>query len=196
MIRKHEKIGLFFGSFNPIHTGHLIIANYMLEFSDLTSVWFVVSPHNPLKEKTTLLADHHRLHMVRLAIEDNYRMKACDIEFRLPKPSFTIVTLAHLYEKYPGKDFVLIAGSDALPTLHKWKNFEFLLENYHFYIYNRPDINVEIYQNHQSMSFFNAPLMEISSSFIRESIKDGKDMRYFLPEKVYRYILEMHFYKK
>lgn len=195
-MKKQEKIGLFFGSFNPIHMGHLIIANYMLEFSDLTSVWFIVSPHNPLKEKTSLLADHHRLHMVRLAIEDNFRMKASDIEFRLPKPSFTVVTLAHLYEKYPGKDFVLIAGSDALPTLHKWKNFEFLLENYHFYIYNRPNINAGDYLDHSSMSFFNAPLMAISSSFIRESIKEGKDMRYFLPEKVYRYILEMHFYKK
>jgi len=196
MIKKQDKTGLFFGSFNPVHTGHLIIAGYMLEFTDLTSVWFVVSPHNPLKEKSTLLADHHRLHMVRLAIEDDYRLKASDIEFWLPKPSYTVVTLAHLYEKYPAKNFVLIAGSDALPTLHKWKNYEFLLENYHFYIYNRPDYKSEAFLNHPSISFFDAPQMEISSSFIRDAIKAGKDMRYFLPEKVYRYIEEMHFYKK
>jgi nicotinate-nucleotide adenylyltransferase len=131
---KIKKVGLFFGSFNPIHTGHMVIAGYMLNFTDLDEVWMVISPHNPLKDKKTLLADHHRFAMVQTAIEDNPRIRACNIEFKLPQPSYTIDTLVRLEEKYPDHQFVLIAGTDIFPTFHKWKNYEILLENYKFYI--------------------------------------------------------------
>ena len=136
---KANKTGLFFGSFNPIHIGHLVIANYMLEFTDLDEVWFIISPHNPLKDKKTLLGDHHRYYMVNMAIEDNYRLKASNIEFNMPQPSYTIHTLAYLKEKYPDKNFILIAGSDNLPTFHKWKNYEEILKQYSLYVYPRLD---------------------------------------------------------
>ena len=193
---KIKKVGLFFGSFNPIHTGHMIIANYMLEFSDLDDVWMVISPHNPLKEKKTLLADHHRYYMVQVAIEDNPRLRACNLEFKMPQPSFTIDTLVRLEEKHPDHQFVLIAGTDIFPTFHKWKNYEILLENYKFYIYRRPGFDAGIYSNHPHVMIFDAPLMEISSSFIRQAIAEGRDIRYFVPDKVYNYIREMHFYEK
>ena len=192
---KLKKVGLFFGSFNPIHTGHLIIAGYMLEFTDLDDVWFVISPHNPLKEKNTLLADHHRYAMVQIAIEDNPRLRANNIEFRLPQPSYTIDTLVRLEEKYPDHQFVLIAGTDIFPTFHKWKNYEILLENYKFYIYRRPGYEAGPYAAHPHVMTFEAPLMEISSSFIRQAIRDGRDIRYFVPDQVYNYIREMHFYE-
>ena len=191
-----KNIGLFFGSFNPVHTGHLIIANYMVEFTDLSQVWFVISPHNPFKEKKSLLPDYHRLALLNIAIEDNPRIKVTDIEFKLPKPSYTIDTLTYLHEKYPKKNFILIAGTDILPTFHKWKNYKQILEFYELYIYSRPDYDAGKYKSHQKIKIFNAPLMEISSSFIRKSIKEGKNMDYMLPEKVYEYIKEMHFYKK
>lgn len=193
---KIKKVGLFFGSFNPIHTGHMIIAGYMLHFTDLDDVWFVISPHNPLKEKNTLLADHHRYAMVQVAIEDNPRLRACNIEFKMTQPSYTIDTLVRLEEKHPDYQFVLIAGTDIFPTFHKWKNYETLLENYRFYIYNRPGYDPGPYASHRHVTTFEAPLMEISSSFIRQAIADGRDVRYFVPEKVYNYILEMHFYEK
>ncbi|MBP6872104.1 MAG: nicotinate-nucleotide adenylyltransferase [Bacteroidales bacterium] len=193
---KTKKVGLFFGSFNPIHTGHMIIAGYMLHFTDLDDVWFIISPHNPLKEKSTLLADHHRYMMVQTAIEDNPRLRASNIEFKLPQPSYTIDTLIRLEEKHPDHQFVLIAGTDIFPTFHKWKNYEVLLENYRFYIYNRPGYEAGTYSNHPNVVTFNAPLMEISSSFIRQAILEGRDIRYFVPEKVYTYIREMHFYEK
>jgi nicotinate-nucleotide adenylyltransferase len=126
----NKKVGLFFGSFNPIHIGHLIIAEYMLEFTDLNELWFVVSPHNPLKEKKTLLADNHRLALVRIAIEDNPKFKVSDIEFKMPQPSYTSKTLAYLSDKYPNKEFVLLIGSDNLQTFHKWKNYEQIIKNY------------------------------------------------------------------
>lgn len=192
---KLKKVGLFFGSFNPIHTGHLIIAGYMLEFTDLDDVWLVISPHNPLKEKNTLLADHHRYAMVQVAIEDNPRLRASNIEFKLPQPSYTIDTLVRLEEKYPDHQFVLIAGTDIFPTFHKWKNYEILLENYKFYIYRRPGYEAGQYAGHPHVMIFEAPLMEISSSFIRQAIRDGRDIRYFVPDKVYQYIREMHFYE-
>ena len=192
---KKVKTGLFFGSFNPIHNGHLMIAAYMTEFTDLDQVWFVVSPQNPLKEKNTLLADHHRLAMVNLAIEDDLRFKSCNIEFKLPKPSFTIDTMAYLTEKYPSKEFVLIAGSDILPTLHKWKNYKELIKQYTFLIYPRPGSCESELSANPSFHLVNAPRIMISSSFIREGIKQGKDMRYFLPDKVWDYIGEMHFYR-
>ena len=193
---KSKKTGLFFGSFNPIHIGHLIIAEYMLEFTDLDQIWFIVSPHNPLKERKTLLADHHRLTLVKIAIEDNPRMKASDIEFKMPKPSYTMDTLTYLKEKYPNKDFVLIAGTDIFPSFHKWKNYKEILSNYKIYVYSRPDYDIGFYTNHPKVKIFNAPLMEISSSFIRNAIKNGKNINYMLPEKVSKYICEMHFYEK
>jgi nicotinate-nucleotide adenylyltransferase len=193
---KIKKTGLFFGSFNPIHTGHMIIASYMLGFTDLDDVWMVISPHNPLKEKKTLLPDHHRYAMVQVAVEDHPRLRASHIEFKLPQPSYTIDTLVRLEEKHPDNQFVLIAGTDIFPTFHKWKNYEVLLENYKLYIYRRPGFDAGIYASHRNVIIFDAPLMEISSSFIRQAIKDGRDIRYFVPEKVYEYIREMHFYKR
>jgi len=190
-----KKIGLLFGSFNPIHIGHLIIAGHMLEFSDLNEIWFVVSPHNPLKEKKTLLADHHRLAMVNLAIEENYKFRSSSIEFKMPQPSYTIDTLTHLYEKYTDKEFVLIMGSDSLSTLSKWKNYKQLLELYNMYVYPRPGSDGGEFKNYPKVKFVSAPLMEISSSFIRKSVKEKKNVQYMLPPKVYEYILEMHFYE-
>lgn len=195
MDEKSSKTGLFFGSFNPIHTGHLIIAEYMVENTDLEEVWFVVSPHNPLKDKKSLLADHHRLALVNLAIDDDPRLRACDIEFRLPKPSYTIDTLTYLSEKHPSMDFILISGTDIFPSFHKWKNYQELLKQYAFYIYNRPGYESGDYINHENIRLFQAPLMEISASFIRQSIKEGREVKYMLPEKVYQYIREMHFYE-
>ena len=191
-----KKTGLLFGSFNPIHIGHLMIAGYMSEFSDLDELWFVVSPLNPLKEKKTLLADHHRLAMVNLAIEDDNRFRSCNIEFKLPKPSFTIDTLTYLHEKYPNREFVIISGTDIFPTFHKWKNWMQLLEFYTFYVYPRPGSQDHELTRHPSVTLFDAPIVEISASFIRESIRKGKNMSYYLPEKTYRYIREMHFFEQ
>jgi len=190
------KTGLFFGSFNPIHIGHLAIANYMVEFTDLDKVWFVVSPHNPLKQKSTLLPDHHRLQMVRLAIEYDNRFKASNIEFSLPQPSYTVDTLTYLEEQYPGHEFVLIMGSDGLKTFHKWKNYKEIIANYPRYVYPRPGTGPELLNNLENGNVVHAPLMEISSTFIREAIANGKDIKYFLPEKVWEFINEMNFYKK
>ena len=191
---KIKKVGLFFGSFNPIHAGHMIIANYMLEFTDLDEVWFIISPHNPLKEKETLLADHHRYALVRIATEHYPRFKASNFEFSLPQPSYTIDTLVRLEEKHPGREFVLIAGTDIFPTFHKWKNYEELLNHYHIFAYPRPGSDLGKYAGHPHIHLYPAPLMEISSSFIRDAISSGKDIRFFLSEKVFEYIREMHFY--
>jgi nicotinate-nucleotide adenylyltransferase len=190
-----QKIGLFFGSFNPIHIGHLAIASWFVEFTDLDKVWFVVSPQNPFKEKKSLLADHHRLAMVRIAVEDDARFQVSDIEFKMPKPSYTIDTLTYLEEKYPDKKFVLITGTDQLPTFDKWKNPDRLLELYQLYVYARPEYQGSKYDNHPSIKIFNTPLLDISSTFIRTSVRDKKDMRYFLPPKVWEYMTEMHFYE-
>ena len=190
------KTGLFFGSFNPIHSGHLMIASYMAEYTDLDQVWFVVSPHNPLKEKSTLLADHHRLALVNLALEEDARFRSSGIEFKMPQPSYTIDTLTYLSEKFPGREFVLITGSDNLPTFHKWKNYEVLLSQYKIYLYPRPDTTPSPFDQHPSITRVDAPLITISSSFIRNGIREGKNMRYFLPEKVWRYVEEMHFYRR
>jgi nicotinate-nucleotide adenylyltransferase len=173
-----------------------MIAGYMYEFSDLDELWFVVSPLNPLKEKQSLLADHHRLEMVNLAIEDDNRFRSCNIEFKLTKPSFTIHTLTYLQDKYPEREFVIISGTDILPTFHKWKNWETLLEFYKFYVYPRPGSQDHELTKHPSITLFNAPMVEISASFIREAIHAGKNMSYFIPEKTFKYIREMHFYEK
>lgn len=191
-----KKTGLLFGSFNPIHIWHLMIAGYMYEYSDLDELWFVVSPLNPLKEQKSLLADHHRLEMVNLAIEDDTRFRSCNIEFKLPRPSYTINTLTYLQDKYPDREFVIISGTDIFPTFHKWKNWEQLLEFYKFYVYPRPGTQDHELTRHPSVSVFDAPMVEISASFVRESIRLGKNMSYFLPEKTFRYISEMHFYEK
>ena len=190
-----KSIGLFFGSFNPIHIGHMVIANWFVEYTDLDKVWFVVSPQNPFKEKKSLLADHHRLALVRQAIEDDPRFWVTDIEFKMPQPSYTIDTLTYLQEKYADKSFVVLCGSDQLPTFDKWKNPEQILEFHTLYVYARPGYKGSKYDDHPRVEIFHTPLMEISSTFIRKSIKAGKDMRYMLPEKVWRYMREMHFYE-
>ncbi len=189
------KIGLYFGSFNPIHIGHLAIANYMVEYSDLDQIWFVVSPQNPFKEKVSLLKAHHRLQLVNIAIENDLRFKASNIEFSLPQPSYTADTLAYLKEKYPDKTFSLIIGEDNLKGLHKWKNVDFILENYPIYVYPR-DGEMLRKQLYPQVRIVEAPLMEISSSFIRKAIKEGRDVSYFMHPKVSEYIQEMHFYEK
>jgi nicotinate-nucleotide adenylyltransferase len=196
MSSNHRKTGLLFGSFNPIHNGHLILASYMLEFTDLDEVWFVVTPQNPLKEKKSLLADYHRLALVRLALDDHPNMQVTDIEFKMPKPSYTIDTLTWLSEKYDNRDFILICGTDVFPTFHKWKNYKQLLEQYQLYVYPRPGSGLEPYQDYPNIQLFPAPQMEISSSFIRKGLKRKKDMRFWMPDKVHEYILEMHFYEK
>lgn len=196
MITQKKKIGLFFGSFNPVHIGHMAIANYMLSFTNLDQLWFVVSPLNPFKEKQSLLADYHRYELINLAIGDNPGMKACNIEFSLPKPSYTIDTLTYLAEKYPQHKFIIIMGSDGLPTFHKWKNYEQILMYYQIYVYPRLGFDKSEVKVHPSVRIVNAPVIELSSSFIRASIGNGRDIRYFLPEKVYEYVKEMHFYEK
>lgn len=190
------KIGLFFGSFNPIHVGHMVLANYMLEFTDLQRVWFVVSPHNPFKQKASFLPERQRLELVNLAIADHPKLKASDIEFKLPQPSYTINTLVYLKEKYPKNEFSLIMGSDNLEGFHKWKNYEEILKEHKIYVYPRPNNDGGKLKNHENIVFTKAPLMEISSTEIRKGIKEKKDMRFFVPDPVWQYIREMHFYEK
>lgn len=190
------KIGLFFGSFNPIHNGHLVIAGYMAEFTDLNQVWLVVSPHNPLKPAGSLLQDHHRFEIARKGCGDFKKVKASKVEFSLPRPSYTINTLIYLEEQFPENEFVLIMGSDNLSTFKKWKNWEQLIENRQLYIYPRPGHDGGELKSNAEVKFFDAPLMEISSTFIRNAIKEKKDVRYMMPESVFQYIDEMNFYKK
>lgn len=179
-----EKIGLFFGSFNPIHVGHTIIANFMATNTDLKKVWLVVSPQNPLKPKNTLANDYERLHLVRLAIGNNPNLEACDIEFSMPKPSYTIDTLAYLKDKYPTKKFVLIMGGDNIATLHKWKNYEQILANYEIYVYKRPTFELGELAGHSSLSFFDAPTFDISATYIRNCIKEKKSVQYLVSDNV------------
>ncbi|KFF20404.1 nicotinate (nicotinamide) nucleotide adenylyltransferase [Flavobacterium hydatis] len=192
------KIGLYFGTFNPIHVGHLIIANHMAEHADLDQVWMVVTPHNPLKKKDTLLDDYHRLQMVHLATDSFDKLKPSDIEFKLSQPNYTVNTLVHLQERYPNHEFSLIMGEDNLKTLHKWKNYEVILENYDIYVYPRISSEVENLElkNHPKIHLIDAPIVEISSTFIRNNIKEGKNIQPLLPEKVWEYIDHNNFYKK
>ncbi len=192
-----QKIGLFFGSFNPIHVGHLIIANTMLENTDLHEVWFVVSPHNPHKKKSTLLHEFDRMYMVERAIADNYRMRGIDIEFHLPRPSYTIDTLTYMVERWPDKRFVLIIGEDNLAHFHKWKNYEQILANFELYVYPRPDIvgdEIQI-KNHPGIRMVEAPLLNISATFIRNLIRNEKSAKYLLPPEVEDLIKSRGFYK-
>lgn len=191
------KVGLFFGSFNPIHIGHLVIANHIAEFSNLDQVWFVVTPHSPFKKKSTLLDNYQRLEMVYRATKDYTKLNPCDIEFTLPQPNYTINTLAYLQEKYPRHEFALIMGEDNLKSFHKWKNYELILENHHMYVYPRvSDAVIEgQFKGHKKIHPVNAPIMELSSTFIRQSIKDGKNVQPMLPQHVWEYLDEMNFYR-
>ncbi|MDA3891074.1 MAG: nicotinate (nicotinamide) nucleotide adenylyltransferase [Salinivirgaceae bacterium] len=189
-------IGLYFGSFNPIHIGHLVIANYFVEYANLTELWFIVSPHNPLKEKNTLLPDYQRFEITSRALGDYPKFKASNIEFSLPQPSYTTNTLAYLKEKHPNKQFALIMGEDNLRSFHKWKNYKQLLAEQTLLVYPRPGCKKTIFHDHKNVHILDAPNMEISSSFIRKAIHEGKDIRFFVPEKAWEYIDEMNFYRK
>ena len=190
-----KQIGLFFGSFNPIHHGHMMIANYFLSFTDLNELWFVVSPQNPLKEKKILADEYHRLEMVNLAIGDFEKFKAVDIEFTMPKPSYTIDTLVRLQDKYPHYRFAIIMGSDNLITFTKWKKYGKILQHYFIYVYPRKKFLENPFAYASNIKLVETPLIELSSTFIREAVKNKKDVRFFLPEKVYRYILDCNLYK-
>ena len=202
------KIGLYFGTFNPIHVGHLIIANHFAEYSGLDQIWMVVTPHNPLKNKQTLLDDYQRLQLVFLATEDYPKIKPSDIEFKLKQPNYTVNTLAHLQDKFPQHEFSLIMGEDNLKSIHKWKNYEVILQNHKIYVYPRleaksrtaeaisSELQNSIYKNNSNIHIINAPIVEISSTFIRENIKNKKNVRPLLPEKVWEYLDHNNLYKK
>ena len=191
------KIGLYFGTFNPIHIGHLTIANHLAEHSDLDQVWFVVTPLSPFKKKSSLLDNQQRLEMVYRATKDYTKLRPSDIEFSLKQPNYTIDTLTYLFEKFPEHEFSLIMGEDNLKSFHKWKNYELILENNHIYVYPRLSkgkIETQ-FDNHPKIHHVDAPIMELSSTFIRNSIKEGENIRPMLPEHVWEYIDEMNFYK-
>ena len=193
----NKNIGLYFGSFNPIHIGHLAIANYMVEYTAIDILWFIVSPHNPHKKKVNLLNSDDRLEMVHRAVDGDDRFQVSDIEFYLPKPSYTIDTLTYLSERNPSKKFMLLIGSDDLKNFHKWKNFESIIEHYGIIVYPRHDFEKSKMMQHPNITVAEkAPMMEISSSFIRNAIRQGKDVRHFLPEKTWKYINEKGFYQK
>lgn len=193
-----KKIGLFFGSFNPIHIGHLILGNYILEHSDMEELWYVVSPQNPFKDKKSLLKDHNRLDMVQLAVKNYPKMRASNVEFALPKPSYTIDTLTYLHEKHPDYSFSLIMGEDNLNGLSKWKNAETLIKNHQIIVYPRTfegEKEDHEYLQHENISLINAPIVEISATEIRKMIKDGKNVRPMLPPEVFDYLDGSSFYK-
>jgi len=201
------RVGLYFGSFNPIHIGHLIIANYMADYTDFDQVWMVVSPHNPHKKKSSLLPDNHRLTLVQIAVEGNEKIMASDIEFKLTTPSYTVTTLAHLKEKFPKNEFSLLMGEDNLRTFHKWFNYEEIIDNHKIYVYPRvlteqekdgveKSKGISSVLDHQNLIMCTeVPVMKISSSFIRKAIKNGKDVQYLLSEPVLKYVDEMNFYR-
>ena len=190
-------IGLFFGTFNPIHVGHLVLAEYMLNYGELDRVLFVITPHNPLKQKSTLLPDRERLHLAYLALEDQLNMQPSDIEFGLPQPNYTAQTMAYFREKHPEANFTLIMGEDNLKSFHKWKNYEAILEYYELYVY--PRISAQqvpaAFADHPRIHRVDAPVIEISATFIRKQHKAGKNIRPLLPEPVWNYLDEMNFYR-
>ena len=188
------KIGLYFGSFNPVHIGHCIIASHMAQNTILDRVWLVVSPQNPFKESAGLLNEYHRLHLVKVATEDDNLIKASDIEFHLPRPSYTIDTLTYLKEKHPEHQFSIVLGSDGLQNLHKWKNAALLAKEYTFYVYQRPGFSI-VNRLNATLEIAVAPLLEISSTHIREMIKQGKTIHYLVPDKVREEIERYHYYR-
>ncbi len=191
-----HRIGLFFGSFNPVHNGHMIIANVMATQTDLDEVWLVVSPQNPLKPRKTLARDYDRLHLVHLAIGDNPHLRASDVEFGLPRPSYTIDTLTHLREKYPQHEFALIMGSDNLQTLPRWKNYELILRDYRIYVYARPGHEEGELAAHPHVQMVpDVPLLRLSASYIRQCIRKGYSVQYMVPDAVFRYLEESGLYK-
>ena len=189
------KVGLYFGTYNPIHIGHLAIANYMVEYAGLDQLWFVVSPHSPFKNKKNLLDDYQRLEMVNRAIDGDDRLRASNIEFRMPQPSYTIDTLTYLKGEHPDSDFYLIMGSDNLEHFHKWKNADLIMQDYQLIVYPRPGFDREAFEAKPMIQIVEAPMMEISASFIRQAIADGHDIRHFIPAKAYQYLDEMNFYR-
>ncbi len=188
------KIGLYFGSFNPIHVGHLIIASHVANNTEVEQVWLVISPQNPLKKNISLLNEYHRLHLVQIAVENDPLLKWSDIEFKLPKPSYTIDTLIYLVEKFPQHQFSIIIGSDSYHNIKKWKNWEVLIKNFSFYVYIRPGFENPIYDT-KTVHFLNAPLLDISATLIRETIRKGKSIRYLVPDKVFEEIESNNYYK-
>ena len=192
---KPIQTGLFFGSFNPVHAGHQMIASYMANFTSLDEVWLVVSPQNPLKSKNGMEHVYDRLEMARLAFQHADRIRVSSIELELPRPSYTIHTLAYLEEKYPGRVWHLIMGADNLASLKKWKNYEVILKNYPIFVYPRPGAEVSEWENHPSITFTETPLMEISSTFIRSAIKAGKNVQYFVAEEVLDFIERKNMYR-
>lgn len=189
------KVGLYFGSFNPIHHGHLIIANFMVQNTALDQVWFVVSPQNPFKPSGVLLNEHHRLFLAQTAIEGETKLKVSDIEFRLPRPSYTVDTLTYLHEKYPTHEFAIIMGSDSFENLPRWKNFEHILSNYPIYVYKRPGHEVNNTFENADVTILKAPLLEISATHIRKNIKEGKSIRYLVPDRVKEEIERNSYYR-
>jgi nicotinate-nucleotide adenylyltransferase len=189
-----QKIGLFFGSFNPIHIGHLIVANIMAETTDVDKVWFVVSPQNPLKPGKGMLHEFDRYDMVQAAVADNYKLQASDVEFHLPKPSYTIHTLTHLAEKYPDKKFSLIIGEDNLESFPRWKNYQQIVDHYGLHVYPRPHVSESQLKSHPNVNLVDAPLLDISATFIRQCIKNNKSIRYLVPEPVENMIKAKGFY--
>lgn len=188
------KIGLYFGSFNPVHIGHLIIANFAASCSDLNQVWFVVSPQNPFKESASLLNEYHRLHLVKSAIDGEKNLKTCNVEFNLPKPSYTVDSLSYLKEKFPEHEFSLLMGSDGFQNITKWKNYEIIVKNHIFYIYKRPGFYIK--ETHgANIHILKAPLLEISSTFIRSLIKEKKSIRFFVPDIVKEEIDKWGYYR-
>jgi len=189
------KIGLYFGSFNPVHAGHMIIANHLINFTDMDQVWLVVSPQNPFKKKDNLADGYDRLYLAELAIGENQGIRTCNIEFELPRPSYTIDTLTYLHEKYPEEEFCIIMGSDNIKSFHKWKNYEMILEHYSIFIYQRPGSVSDLFSEFSNVHYLDAPLLEISSSFIRKLIKEEKSIRYLVVDKVYDYLMDSNMYK-
>ena len=189
------KIGLLFGSFNPIHVGHLIIANYMANYTTLDKVWLVVSPQNPLKKYGDLISTYDRLEMAKLATDNSTKLEVSDVELRLPQPSYTIDTLIHLKEKYPQHEFAIIMGSDNLVSLPKWKNYKLILRDYQVFVYPRPGYENTDLATHPSVTITMTPLMELSATFIRQSIAKKKNVQYFVPDAVLEFIDSKYLYR-
>lgn len=189
------KVGLYFGTFNPIHIGHCIIAQHMLEYTDLEEIWFVVTPHNPHKNKSALLDDHTRLHMVQLALQEQYKLRASDLEFSLPQPSYTATALAHAVEKYPGKEFALIMGADNLASFKRWRNWEWIIEQHELYVYPRQESDGGELRTHLRVHLTRAPIMQIASTDIRQAIAAHKEVSFMLPPAVWNFIDENLYYR-